>query len=213
MVLGVTPALPRQAVALVVPSLRGADEAGRLELLASIRDRVKRISGSARWTKRAVLGMPEITIPKIAMESYAALLLIGLSHRGRLDGLFSGETTVAIIRRARVAVLAVPPDVRTLPHHAVAAVDFSPASVSAATIAASLLTRTGVLTLAHVRAFEDVRARDGDLVDIYRAGTDAKLNEVADEMKRRNGAESRPSCSRDHRLRRFCGIRAAPAAT
>jgi nucleotide-binding universal stress UspA family protein len=187
MVLGVIPPLPPRAVKLVLPSLRGGDEAGRLELLQSIRDSVKRIPGAGQWTKRAVLGLPENAIPKIAMDTNAALLLIGLSHRGRLDRLFSGETTVAIIRRARVAVLAVPADVRTLPNHAVAAVDFSPASLAAATLAAKLLTRAGTLTLAHVRAFEDVSARDGDLVDIYRAGTDAKLRETAEELKRRTG--------------------------
>jgi nucleotide-binding universal stress UspA family protein len=124
-------------------------------------------------------------IPKIALEMNAALLLIGLSRRGRLDRLFSGETTVAIIRGARVPVIAVPPQVRAMPKHAVAALDFSPASLSAASLAAKLLAREGTLTLVHVRSFEGISARDGDMVDIYRAGADAKLDEAVRELRRR----------------------------
>lgn len=185
MALGVAWPMPRRAASLAVPSVRYADEEGRLELLKCIRDRVNAIPGGDRWMKRAIVGLPESAIPKIALDTKAALLLIGLSHRGRLDRLFSGETTVAIVRQARVPVVAVPPDVRVLPKHGVAALDFSPASMAAATLAASLLARDGMLTLAHVRAFEDTRARDGDLVDIYRAGTDAKLNDAAAELRRR----------------------------
>ena len=185
MALGVIPPVPLRGVTLLAPSILSADEKGRLELLESIRDRVNRIPGADLWMKRAVIGMPDSSIPKIALETNAALLLIGLSHRGRLDRLFSGETTVAIIRRARVPVIAVPPQVRVMPKHAVAALDFSPASVSAASLAANLLARDGTLTLAHVRSFEGISARDGDLVDIYRAGADAKLDEAVRELRRR----------------------------
>jgi nucleotide-binding universal stress UspA family protein len=128
--------------------------------------------------------MPDSTIPKIALETNANLLLVGFSNRGRMDRLFSGETTVGIIRRSRLPVIVVPPQVRALPRHAVAALDFSPASMSAASFAASLLARDGTLTLAHVRSFEGMNARDGDLVDLYRAGADAKLDEAAAELRR-----------------------------
>lgn len=185
MALGVIPPVPRRAVAIVVPSILDADEEGRLALLASIRDRVKQIPGADRWVKRAVIGMPDTAIPKIALDMNAGLLLIGLSHRGRLDRLFSGETTVAIMRQARVPVIAVPPRVRAMPAHAVAAIDFSPSSLFAASLAASLLSRDGTLTLAHVRPFAGVNAREGDLVDIYRAGVDAKLDEAVRDLRRR----------------------------
>jgi nucleotide-binding universal stress UspA family protein len=183
--LGVTSPLPRRSVTALMPSLLAADEEGRLELLDSIRHQVKGIPGSEQWTKRAVVGMPESTIPKIAEESNASLLLMGLSHRGRLDRLFLGETAIAVIRQARVATLVVPPHVRMLPKRAVAAVDFTAASMAAATLAARLLARDGTLTLAHVRAFEGVKTKDGDLVDFYRAGADAKLEDAARELRRR----------------------------
>lgn len=182
--LGVTSPLPRRAVTALMPSLLSADEQGRRELLESIRERVNAIPGGDRWAKRAVIGMPEVTIPRTAEESNAALLLLGLSHRGRLDRLFRGETAIAVMRQARVPTLAVPPHVRELPKHAVAAIDFSAACLAAATLAARLLARDGTLTLAHVRAFEGVEAKDGDLVDFYRAGADAKLNEAARTLRR-----------------------------
>ena len=185
MALGVIPPLPRQAVTFVVTVMSNVDERGRLELLESIRDRVNRIPGGDRWRKRVVVGIPDSAIPTVAMTTNAALLLIGLSHRGRFDRLFRGETTVAIIRQARVPLLAVPPHVRALPQHAVAALDFSAASMSAAILSASLLAHRGKLTLAHVRSFEGINVRDGDLVDIYRAGADAKLKEAATELRRR----------------------------
>jgi nucleotide-binding universal stress UspA family protein len=185
MALGVIPPVPRRAVALVVPSILDADEEGRLALLKAIRDRAKRIPGADEWMKRAVVGVPDSTIPKIALATKADLLLVGLSHRGRLDRLFSGETTVAIIRQARVPVIAVPPRIRAMPKHAVAALDFRAASMSAASLAANLLASDGKLTLAHVRAFEGASARDGDLVDVYRAGADAKLEAAVRELRRR----------------------------
>jgi nucleotide-binding universal stress UspA family protein len=182
--LGVNSPLPRRAVTALMPSLLAADEDGRRDLLASIRERVSDIPGADRWMKRAVVGMPEVTIARTAEESNAALLLLGLSHRGRLDRLFRGETAIAVMRQARVPTLAVPPHVRELPRRAVAAIDFSAASMAAAALAARLLARDGTLTLAHVRAFEGLDAKDGDLVDFYRAGADAKLDEAARTLRR-----------------------------
>jgi nucleotide-binding universal stress UspA family protein len=182
--LGVNSPLPRRAVTVLMPSLLAADEEGRKELLEAIRERVNAIPGGDRWTKRAVIGMPEVTIARTAEDANAALLLLGLSHRGRLDRLFRGETAIAVMRQARVPTLAVPPNVKDLPRRAVAAIDFSAASMAAAKLAARLLARDGTLTLAHVRAFEGVDAKEGDLVDFYRAGADAKLDEAARALRR-----------------------------
>jgi nucleotide-binding universal stress UspA family protein len=113
------------------------------------------------------------------------MIIMGLGHHGRLDRLFGGETTIAVIRRARLPVLVVPPRMRSLPRHAVAALDFTEASIASATLAASLLVRGGTLTLAHVCSFAGVKARDGDLVDVYRAGARAKLEEALRAMRRR----------------------------
>jgi nucleotide-binding universal stress UspA family protein len=123
--LGVVPPVPRRAVSLVVPAIRDAEQEGRLEMLKAVRGRVKRIPGADEWMKRAVIAMPDTAIPKIALETKAALLLIGLSHPGRLDRLFSGETTIArkgawigfswaasrttVIRGAQCSVLIAPP--------------------------------------------------------------------------------------------------------
>jgi len=82
-------------------------------------------------------------------------------------------------------VLAVPPATPALPTHALAAIDFTEASKTSAALAARLLALDGTLTLVHVCAFGDVSKRAGDLVDLYRAGANAKLEQAVREIRRR----------------------------
>lgn len=161
------------------------DEKTRRALLERIRTLVERVPGTDRWSKRAIVGDPASVINDVALGAGASIVIMGLGHHGRLDRLFGGETTIPVIKRARLPVLVVPSGVRSLPHHAVAAVDFTAASVAAATLAASLLASDGTLTLAHARSFGDIQARDGDLVDLYRTGAQVKLDEAVRDMRRR----------------------------
>ncbi len=101
------------------------------------------------------------TVDRIARERHASLLVIGT---GRLGGLRHGQLAQQVLRLARVPVLLVPPEVEAKPlRHAMAAVDFSAASVRAAAHVLPLLADGSTLTLCHVRAPSPERARDADM--------------------------------------------------
>jgi nucleotide-binding universal stress UspA family protein len=171
-------------IPVLAPSPLKSDEGERLELLHSIRHTLETIPGTQTWDKRALVGMPAPTISAIANEDPDTLLLIGLGHHGRLDRLFRGETTIPVIQDARVPVMAVASTARDLPKRAVAAVDFSSASIRAAVLAGSLLDDGGTLILAHVGSFGDATAQAGDLIDLYRIGVQTKLDEAVRMVSR-----------------------------
>ncbi|HWH52050.1 MAG TPA: universal stress protein [Gemmatimonadaceae bacterium] len=160
------------------------DETARRELLDEVSRFVAHIPGSEHWVKRALLGTPEEEIVDAAARWKAQLIVLGLGRHGRLDRLFERETAIAVMRHARVPVLAVVPRARGLPNRALAAIDFTPASTAAATLAARLLAPGGTLVAAHVSAFSDAGMKPGGIADVYRTGARAKLEAVADELRR-----------------------------
>ena len=133
MALGVTMPFPGDVASIVSSSPLFIDEKARRELLASVRARVARVPATDRWSKRVVIGDPADVVNALASRARASMIIMGLGHHGRLDRLFGGETTIAVIRRARLPVLVVPPRMRSLPRHAVAALDFTEASIASAT--------------------------------------------------------------------------------
>jgi nucleotide-binding universal stress UspA family protein len=181
----VAPPLPTDVTPVLAPTPLMSDERNRLELLQVLHDTLKTVAGTETWDERALVGMPAPLIDSVAGDRRDTLVLMGLGHRGRLDRLFRGETTIPLLKHARVPVLAAASTARGLPVRAVAAVDFSPASISAAICAAALLGDGGTLTLAHVGSFGDAHARPGDLVDLYRAGVRARLDEATQLVQRR----------------------------
>lgn len=167
----------RQPVAL--------DEQARHDVLDMVRRAVHRIPGTDAWEKRAFVGMPPDVINDATSRWNASLIVLGIGRHNRMDRIFGAETAVAVMRSATVPVLAVPPRVRTLPMRAVAAIDFTPASLAAATLAADLLADDGTLLVAHVCAFRGAQSKPGDLVDVYRAGARAKLDDAVRTLRRR----------------------------
>ena len=183
--LGALSPFPGDVATIVPSSPLFIDEKARRRLLDAIKNRVEGVPRSDRWTKRALVGDPAVVVNDVASSTGASIILMGLGHHGRFDRMFGGETTIPLIKHARVPVLVVAPRVRSLPRHAVAALDFTKASIAAATLAASLLASNGTLTLAHACPFGDVKAHEGDLVDLYRAGARAKLDQAVRDMRRR----------------------------
>jgi nucleotide-binding universal stress UspA family protein len=179
----VMPPLPLVTYGSVAAPLLAGDESGRLELLEGMRAMVAGVPGTGHWEKRAIIGDVAQTINELARGD--GLIIMGLSHHGRLDRLFSGETTVQVIRAARVPVLLVTPTARSLPRHVVAAIDFTDASMAAALMAADLLDDEGTLTLAHVDSFGAAKVGPGDLIDLYRAGVRSRLDGVVRRITRR----------------------------
>jgi nucleotide-binding universal stress UspA family protein len=161
------------------------DERSRLDVLENVRQAVQGVPGAELWEKRALNGMPLDLINAAASEWKASMIVLGIGRHTRMDRIFGTETAVAVMRGARCPVLAVPQRISALPTRAVAALDFTQASLAAATLAADLLAEDGTLLVAHVCAFRGVKSDDGDLVDVYRAGARAKLDDAVRLLKRR----------------------------
>jgi nucleotide-binding universal stress UspA family protein len=169
---------------LAVSSPLVADEKSRLQVLHEVDASVRDIPGASDWSKAAVVGWPSDAVNGTAVSWRASLIIIGLGRHGRLDRLFGTETAIAVMKHATVPVVAVNAEAQGLPRHACVAIDFTPASLASAAVAASLLGPGGKLTLLHACAFAGNDARPGDLVDLYRAGAQAKLDEAVARLRR-----------------------------
>jgi nucleotide-binding universal stress UspA family protein len=184
--LGVATPLPHNRFSFVsVREPVALDEQNRLEVLEKVRQAVQGVPGADAWEKRASIGMPPDLINAVASRWKASLILLGIGRHNRMDRIFGTETAVAVIRGARIPVLAVPQPTRTLPARALAAFDFTPASLAATMLAADLLADGGTLLVAHVCAFGGAKSKVGDLVDVYRAGARAKLDDAVRMLKSR----------------------------
>ncbi|MFI5229999.1 MAG: universal stress protein [Gemmatimonadales bacterium] len=184
MALGVAAPFPRNLSMLVsLGQPVTIDEVARLQLLDEISSFVAHVPGSEQWTKQAVLGTPADEIVDAAARWKVQLVVLGHGRHGRLDRLFERETGIAVMHRARVPVLAVMPSARGLPKRALAAIDFTPASMAAAMLAARLLAPGGTLVAAHVSAFSDGRIKPGGIADLYRSGAKAKLQAMVDQLR------------------------------
>jgi nucleotide-binding universal stress UspA family protein len=161
------------------------DDEARQRVADRLRRGLHGIAAAERWTKQALVGLPAETIADSAAAWRASLILLGIGRHRRVDRVFGQETAIAVIRRACAPVLAAPPGARGLPQHALVAVDFTPASIGAAEGAAALVAAGGVVTVAHVCAFDGVKSQPGDLVDLYRSGARAKLDQAVEQLQRR----------------------------
>lgn len=176
-----------QAVAAVVPSHALSthhrsdgpiDDARRCDVPELVEQSLSEVAGSEDWTKRAVRGWPADVVNEAAHDWGASLIVVGLGRHGPLDRLFGAETAINIIKHATIPVLAVPADATELPQHACAAIDFTPASVNAAIVAASLLGEGGKLTLLHASPYVGVEAETDPVAQLYRAAAGKQLAEV-----------------------------------
>lgn len=179
--------IPAAAEPRFAPSAAATARDGTSEALADLQALMRQTPGTAAWKLRTAVGAPTDVINAFAQEEPHPMIVMGLGHHGRLDRLFGGETAVPVIKHARVPVLVVSPTVRELPTHAVVALDFSEASLSAALLAQRILAPGGLLTLAHVSWFEDTRSRPGDLIDVYLVGARARLDAAARRLRRSTG--------------------------
>lgn len=171
-------------LALMPPA--AIDEQARHQLQERIRDSLRGIPGSESWVIRVFTGTPADLVHAAAAKWNARIIVLGIGRHTKRDRIFGTETAVAMMKSARIPVLAVHRHATGLPVCAVAAVDFREASLSAATAAAKLLAPNGTLTVAHACAFGDAKSEPGDLIDIYRAGAQAKLDETVSLLSTRS---------------------------
>lgn len=182
--LGVSPPFPQNVSAMLALRQHSTiDEESRHELLDEVRRVVGETPGADGWEKMAITGTPSEEINRIAERWGATLLILGLEHHSRLGQIFGAETSIAVMRHARIPFIAVPTTSRGLPERALVAMDFTDASMAAAYLAAQLVPQHGVLYIAHVCAFSGAPAEPGDLIDLYRTGALAKLEEVVAKIR------------------------------
>lgn len=119
----------------------------------------------ADWPIDIRFGAAPAMIAEEARRQDASLVIMDSGRHNRLTRLLTGETTLRTIRRAQTPVLTLAGELEKLPGVAIAAVDFSPASITAARVALALLSDDATLYLVHVwsRSASDhpsERARD-----------------------------------------------------
>jgi nucleotide-binding universal stress UspA family protein len=182
--LSVATPFPHSSVLTLVPPALIDDE-NRHTALETLRQQLTTVRGTRGWTMRATAGFPADSIMGAAERWPADLIVVGLGRHGFIDRLIGSETAVKIAMHSNVAVLAVPPDAQQLPMHAVAAIDFTDASVAAAMLAATLLGPNGLLTLTHAAFLVKDESDPGSLVDVYTTGAREKLEAIRERIHRR----------------------------
>jgi nucleotide-binding universal stress UspA family protein len=119
-------------------------------LRLEVREQLSRMGIMEDWPLEVASGDPAAVIARAAQAYDAAFVIMGLGEHGLLERVLGDETVIKLLRIGTVPVLAVSHDFRTLPARVLAAVDFSPSSVHALSVAMEIMHPSGKLTLAHV---------------------------------------------------------------
>ncbi|HEY2898701.1 MAG TPA: universal stress protein [Gemmatimonadaceae bacterium] len=133
--------------ALYVPSLE-EEEAVRASMRSAVNEQLARCGVTCSLQVRS--GIPSTTIANAAQELGADLIVLGLGRHDLLERVLGNETALQLVQLASAPVLAVPQEMQSLPHHILAASDFSPTSIASVKRTARWLTRGDVLHVAYV---------------------------------------------------------------
>jgi nucleotide-binding universal stress UspA family protein len=117
------------------------------------------IAGDVRWQLEIANESPVEAIVEQARQLRPGLIVIGLRRHGMIHRAITGDLLRSVVRLAGVPVLAVRQDLVALPRRVVVAVDFSPASIRAATLARHILAQDGEMHLVHVVTDATLRDR------------------------------------------------------
>lgn len=104
-----------------------------------------------RWPVTFEEGDASRVIAGVARDRLDPLIVMGLGHHGMIERMVGRELALDVVRQGAAPVLAVHPEMPRLPRYALAALDFSSASIEAARVALYLLGGSGTLYLAFVR--------------------------------------------------------------
>jgi len=133
------------------------------------------------WPVRMGLGTPASAIVREASRINAAMIVMGLRRHGRAGRVLNDETTLNVIRTAPCPVFGVTPEMQYLPKRVLAAIDFSTASLSAASVARALVPQGGRLVLAYVPPVALYPLDDGEAV-IHDLGVQAGFDRATREL-------------------------------
>ena len=135
------------------------------------------------WPVHLAFGAPAVVITRTARAIGAALIVMGIRRHGPLDRVTHDETTRHVMRDASCPVLGVTPALTVLPRRVVVGVDFSPASMRAASVALDVLDAAGTLVLAYVQTA--ARAEEARLEDqgvAYALGVEAAFDRLVTDL-------------------------------
>jgi nucleotide-binding universal stress UspA family protein len=159
------------------------DQDSRRQALDRAKQQLFFVRGASTWPIVAEIGWTPDVIAAAAERWNASLIVLGLGEHHLLDRLFGSETAVKLAHHAPVPILAVPQDFVGLPSRAIAAIDFTPASMRAARAAADVLDSNGTLTLVHASSLVKLGSAEGSLTDVYTAGAQAKIEAERDSLR------------------------------
>jgi nucleotide-binding universal stress UspA family protein len=158
-------------------------------VLARIRQQLKRY-GDSKWNLSMEFGRPASAIVDAADKSRADLVVLGLGRHSRLGRLFGAETAARVARHAKVPLLAVHDRTWQLSHVALAAVDFSDASVRATREALALLEPPGRLHLVHVKwSYNMTSFADSEWERAYAAAAEEEFARLREKLGKRPGID------------------------
>ena len=114
------------------------------------------------WSLDVPLGAPAESIVDHARQIGADLIIMGLGRHGALERLVHDETTLHVVRRALVPVLAVTDGLHGMPRSVLVATDFSRASIDAARTACTVFRGCEKFVLAYVESEFDATVAEHD---------------------------------------------------
>lgn len=150
--------------------------------LGRVRQQLCAILETHKWNLHVEVGSFGPAVTNLARATGASLIVMGLTQHRRWRQSLGGAVARALTT-SETPILAVAPAAQELPHVAVAAIDFSTASLRAARAARDLLARPATLHLVHVRpAFAESMAEVEGWDSITEEGVALELKELASEL-------------------------------
>jgi nucleotide-binding universal stress UspA family protein len=142
---GPIPTMVIFAEALIGPSVSE-------ERREQLKRRIEEICGEpVSWPIEIVFGTPVLCLTSEAERRSSDLIVLGLHTRGKFERLLGADTSIKVMERVDIPVLAVTPSLSGVPKNILVAVDFSQASLRAAKLASQLVSDDGRVTLAYVQ--------------------------------------------------------------
>ena len=155
----------------------------REDLLALATRQVVEVAGTnSHWNVELYEGEAPDVIARVARESQARAIIVGIGKHELLDRLLGSETALRTLRRSNVPVLAVPPDFNHLPRRVLISTDFSAESVLAGRAALAVFDTISHVSLAHVEPQRDATAAFSAWVPMYTVGVGPALDRVRAEL-------------------------------
>ncbi len=150
-------------------------EAVRASLRAAVNEQLRRCGVSAPVQLRT--GPPSSEIAHSARESGAEAIVLGLGRHRFFERALGNETALQLVQLASTPVLAVPPELTSMPRRSLVAIDFSPTSIASARTYAQWLVPGDTLHLVYVAG-----EWHGDYPVEQRASAEGVLSAVAEQI-------------------------------